>query len=98
MSFFPNIPKIKYNPSAKPDELAFKHYNPSEVIHGKTMEEWCRFSVVYWHTWRYVGADPFGAGTLFRDWEDGTDSVEMACKRMRVNFEFLEKLGVKKWS
>ena len=29
-----------------------------------------------------------------RPWEDGTDSVEMAIKRVRVAFEFMEKLGV----
>src|SRR5438132_6263389 len=29
-----------------------------------------------------------------RPWEDGTDSVEMAIKRVHVAFEFMEKLGV----
>lgn len=62
---------------------------------GKTMEEWCRFSVVYWHTWRYFGKDPFGGDTMTRPWEDGTESVDMACTRLRVHFEFLQKLGVK---
>jgi xylose isomerase len=59
------------------------------------MEQWCRFSVVFWHTWRYGGADPFGVTTMTREWEDGTDSLESALRRMRVNFEFLSKLGVK---
>lgn len=96
--YFPTVERIKYNPDAKPDELAYKYYNADEVLMGKTMEEWCRFSVAYWHTWRGVGADPFGPATLFRPWEDGTDSLEMALRRMRVNFEFLQKLGVKKWA
>lgn len=96
--WFPTIAKIPYNPNARPDELAFKYYNSEEVINGKTMEEWCRFSVVYWHTWRYVGGDPFGPGTLFRPWEDGTDSLEMALRRVRVHFEFLVKLGCKRWA
>ena len=36
----------------------------------------------------------FGVGTALRPWEDGTNSVEMAKKRVRVAFEFMEKLGV----
>jgi xylose isomerase len=42
---------------------------------------------------RGTGSDPFGPGTMRRPWEDGTDSVDMAVKRVRVAFEFLEKLG-----
>jgi xylose isomerase len=34
------------------------------VILGKTMAEWCRFSVVWWHTFRWGGNDPFGVATL----------------------------------
>jgi xylose isomerase len=36
------------------------------VILGKTMEDWCRFSVVWWHTFRWGGNDPFGVATLNR--------------------------------
>ena len=61
---------------------------------GRTMREWCRFTVCYWHTFRGTGADPFGAQTLFRPWEDGTDSVDNAIRRARVAFEFFQKLGV----
>lgn len=52
-----------------------------------------RFSVVYWHTFRGNGSDPFGAPTMIRPWEDGTDSVANAENRARVAFEFIEKLG-----
>jgi xylose isomerase len=57
------------------------------------MKEHLRFSVVYWHTMRGVGADMFGVGTWQRPWEDGTQSVAMALKRVPVLFEFCEKLG-----
>jgi xylose isomerase len=40
-----------------------------------------------------MGGDPFGPGCAVRPWEDGTDSVDMAVKRVRVAFEFMEKLG-----
>jgi xylose isomerase len=58
------------------------------------MKEHLRFSVCYWHTFRGAGADPFGPGCAVRPWEDGTDSVDMAIKRVHVAFEFMEKLGV----
>jgi xylose isomerase len=63
------------------------------MIEGKSMQDHLRFSVVYWHTFRANGSDPFGMPTLHRPWEDGTDSVENAKNRARVAFEFMEKLG-----
>ncbi|KAK4404524.1 Xylose isomerase [Sesamum angolense] len=30
-------------------------------------------------------------------WEDGTNSLAMAKRRMKANFEFIEKLGVDRW-
>ena len=45
-----------------------------------------------------TGADPFGFPTLFRPWDDGTDSIENAKRRLRVAFEFFQKLGIKLWS
>lgn len=91
--FFPGIPKIKFEGSNSKNPLAFKHYNPEEVIDGKSMKEHFRFSVTYWHTFRGQLADMFGSGTAVRPWEDGTNSMKMAETRVRVAFEFLEKLG-----
>jgi len=88
--------KIKFNPNADvQDLLTYKYYNAEEVVLGKTMEEWLRFSVVYWHTFRWFGADPFGPATQCRPWEDGTDSLANAKRRLRVAFEFFTRLGVK---
>jgi len=91
---FAKIPTIKYEGPKSKNPLAFKHYNPSEKVEGKTMKDHLRFSVTYWHTFRGMGADMFGVGTAQRPWEDGTNSVEMAKKRARVAFQFMEKLGV----
>ena len=90
---FNNISKIKYEGPKSKNPLAFKHYNPDESIDGKTMKEHLRFSVVYWHTFRGTGSDPFGVGTAVRPWDDGSNSVENAQNRARVAFEFIEKLG-----
>ncbi|MCP4814889.1 MAG: xylose isomerase [Planctomycetaceae bacterium] len=93
MSAFPEIEKIAYEGPDTKNPLAFRWYNEDEVVEGKTMKDHMRFSVVYWHTFRGTGADPFGAPTMVRPWEDGTDSVENAINRARVAFEFIEKLG-----
>jgi xylose isomerase len=93
MTAFPNVSKIQYEGPESKNPLAFRWYNEDEIVEGKTMKEHLRFSVVYWHTFRGTGADPFGPGTMVRPWEDGTDSVENAINRARVAFEFMEKLG-----
>ena len=92
MTAFPEVDRINYEGPDTKNPLAFRWYNPEEVVEGKTMAEHLRFSVVYWHTFRANGSDPFGMPTLNRPWDDGTDSVENACNRARVAFEFMEKL------
>src|SRR5947208_16063187 len=91
--FFTGIPQIQYEGPKSKNPLAFKHYNAEELVDGKSMKEQLRFSVTYWHTIRGQLADMFGVGTAIRPWEDGTNSLEMAETRVRVAFEFLEKLG-----
>jgi xylose isomerase len=93
MAAFPEVSKIGYEGPQSKNPLAFRWYNEDEVVEGKTMKEHFRFSVVYWHTFRGTGADPFGPGTMVRPWEDGTDSVQNAQNRVRAAFEFIEKLG-----
>jgi xylose isomerase len=90
---FPEIAKIPYEGTQSKNPLAFRWYNSSEKVEGKTMAEHLRFTVVYWHTFRGTGSDPFGSATMLRPWEDGSDSVENAQRRARVAFEFIEKLG-----
>lgn len=93
MSEFFNVPKIAYEGPQSKNSLAFRWYNENEVVEGRTMKEHFRFSVVYWHTMRGTGSDPFGPGTMVRPWDDGSDSIENATRRARAAFEFIEKLG-----
>lgn len=93
MPAFPDVEKIQYEGPDSTNPLAFRWYNENEVVEGKTMKEHMRFSVVYWHTFRGTGSDPFGAGTMVRPWDDGSESVENAQNRARAAFEFIEKLG-----
>jgi xylose isomerase len=93
MAAFPEVQKIQYEGPQSRNPLAFRWYNEQERVEGKTMRDHFRFSVVYWHTFRGTGSDPFGAGTMLRPWDDGSNSVENAIRRVRAAFEFIEKLG-----
>jgi xylose isomerase len=90
--FFPGVPKVQYGGPKSRNPLEFKHYNPDEMVGGKSMREHLRFSVVYWHTFANPLSDPFGSGTAVRPWDDGTGSVASAQKRARAAFEFFEKI------
>ncbi len=94
MEYFPDVPKIEYEGPESKNPLSFKHYQADEVIAGKSMRDHLRFSVCYWHTFRADGTDPFGAATLQRPWDDGSESVENAKTRVDAAFEFISKLGV----
>ena len=94
MPYFPDVTPIKYDGPDSKNPLAFRHYNPDELVEGKPMRDHLRFAIAYWHTFRGAGGDPFGPGCAVRPWEDGTDSLDMALTRVDVAFEFMAKLGV----
>jgi len=89
---FPKIKSIAYEGPGSANALAFRHYNPAELVDGKTMEQHMRFSVAYWHSFRGTGSDPFGPGTIVRPWEKGKDAVSVAKVRMDAAFEFFQKI------
>ncbi len=91
---FPGIGKIAYEGPGSKNPLTFKHYNPAEVVAGKTMAEHLRFSVAYWHAFRNGCADQFGQPTRLMPWDDGSETVANAINRVRAAFEFFEKLGI----
>jgi xylose isomerase len=95
MTYFPEIDAVPFEGPDSKNSLAFHHYDPDEVVEGRRMEDLLRFSCAYWHTMRGTGTDPFGAPTMIRPWEDGSDSVDMAKKRADVFFELVQKLGMK---
>ena len=93
MAAFPEIEKIRFEGPDTTNPLAFRHYDEDALVEGRTMKEHLRFSVVYWHTFRGAGADPFGPGCAERPWELEDGTVEDAIKRAEMAFEFIEKLG-----
>jgi xylose isomerase len=93
MAAFPQVSKIQYEGPNSDNPLAFRWYNADQVVEGTNMCDHFRFSVAFWHTFRGTGADPFGAPTLQRPWDDGSPSLDNAKRRLDVAFEFMGKLG-----
>ena len=93
MAAFPQVEKIKFEGPDSKNPLAFRHYNENEEVEGRTMKDHLRFSVVYWHSFRGAGADPFGPGCAERPWSLADGTADDAIGRARMAFEFIEKLG-----
>lgn len=95
MEYFKGVSKIRFEGSKSKNPLAYKYYNPEEVVLGKKMKEHFKFSMAYWHTLTYKGVDPFGNETMDRPWDLTTDNeMERAKIRVKVAFEFMEKMGL----
>ena len=97
-SYFPSIPAIPYEGPGSTNPLAFRHYDPESKVDGKTLRDQLRFSIAYWHSFRGVGSDPFGPGTIVRPWEKGKDPVAIAKRRMEAAFEFFTKIRAPFWA
>ena len=92
--FFLAIPKITFEGPKSKKTFAFKHYSPGELVEGKSMRDHLRFAAAYWHVMCNPLADPFGGGTDLMPWDDDSNSVANAQKRVRVFFEFLQKIAL----
>lgn len=90
---YPGIKKIKYEGAKSKNPLAFRWYNPDQLVSGKKMKDHLRFAVAYWHSFCGDGSDPFGNATRVYPWKDakGDDKIK---QRLDAAFEFATKLGV----
>ena len=95
--YFPGIARIQYEGPESDNPLAFKTYDPSRLVGGKTMEEHLRFAVCYWHTFCATGGDPFGPGTRIHPWAEKCDPMDRSRERVDAAFEFFTKLNVPFW-
>ena len=91
--FFPNIGKIPYEGKDSKNDLAFKYYNPDEIIDGKPMREHLKFALSWWHTMGGDGTDMFGVGTADKTWGE-TDPAKRAIAKVDAAFEIMEKLSI----
>ncbi len=92
--YFPNIGEIKYEGTKSDNPLAFKWYNPDQMIQGKRMEDYFKFAVAYWHSFCGNGSDPFGLPTRPMPWLNNPDPIRQAKDKMDAAFEFITKMGI----
>ncbi len=89
--FFGDIKPAKYEGPDSTNPLAYRHYNPDEIVLGKRLEDHLRFAVAYWHSFAWPGGDPFGGQTFERPWFG--DTMELAKLKADVAFEMFSLLG-----
>ena len=92
--YFPGIGKIQFEGKESKNPLAFRYYDANRIVGGKTLKNHLRFAMAYWHTLCATGGDPFGPGTKYFPWFDGTDAIDRAKNKMDAAFEFMTKTGI----
>ena len=72
--------------------MAFRWYDPEQVVSGKKMKDHLRFAIAYWHSFCGDGTDQFGNATHRYPWSDAApeDRIKM---RLDAAFEFITKIG-----
>jgi len=92
--FFKNVSQIKFEGAGTDNPLAYRWYDENKIVAGKTMKDYLRFAVAYWHSFVGSGADPFGEPTHIFEWDKKADAVERAKDKADAAFEFITKLGL----
>jgi xylose isomerase len=92
-TYFSNIGKIPFEGKDSDNPLAFRFYDESRMIAGRTMKEHFKFAIAYWHSFCGTGGDPFGPGTIKHPWDEASDPVQRAKDKMDAAFEFITKIG-----
>ena len=91
--FYKGIGKISFEGKTSDNPLAFKYYNPDQLVMGKPMREHFKFAVAYWHSFCGQGGDPFGPGTQQFPWDRSKDPIQRAKDKADAAFEFITKMG-----
>jgi xylose isomerase len=91
--YFKGINKIQFEGPESDNPLAFKYYDPEQVVAGKKMKDHLRFAMSYWHTMTGGGNDPFGDATMVREY-NGLEGMDLAKARVEAAFELMTKLGM----
>ena len=93
MTPFDHLPHVHFKGPDTTDPFALRYYDKSRMVLDRSMEDWLRPAVAYWHSFVANGADPFGAPTLMRPWFDG-EPLPAALSKADAAFAFLERLGL----
>ena len=89
--FFAGIDPVTYQGPDATSDLAYRHYDPNEMVAGKRLEDHLRFAVAWWHSFAWPGGDPFGGQTFDRPWFG--DTMDLARMKADAAFELFAILG-----
>ena len=92
--YFPSVGKIAFESKESKNPMAFHYYNSEQVVAGRKMKDWFRFSMAWWHTLCAEGGDQFGGGTKRFPWNESACPMERAKAKMDAGFEFMQKMGI----
>jgi xylose isomerase len=92
--FFKGIGQIKYEGLQSDNPLAYRWYDETKVVAGKTLKDHLRLACAYWHSFVGNGGDPFGEATHIFPWNEKSDAVERAKDKADAAFEFITKMGM----
>lgn len=92
---FTNVPAISYEGSKSRNPLAFKFYNPDQIVLGKPMKEQLPFAMAWWHNLGAAGTDMFGRDTADKSFGAKAGTMEHAKAKVDAGFEFMQKLGIR---
>ncbi|WP_140939390.1 xylose isomerase [Sphingobacterium lumbrici] len=90
--YFETVGRVEFEGVESDNPLAFRWYDPTRVVAGKTMAEHFKFACTYWHSFNGNGSDPFGSPAHFYSWERKASIVERAKEKMDSAFEFMTKM------
>ena len=89
---YPGIGKIEYEGKKSRNPMAFRWYNPEEVVSGRRMKDHLRYAIAYWHSFCGDGTDQFGNATHSHSW-NGLSIDDKISRRIDAAFEFITKIG-----
>ena len=84
-TLFSAFPTVAFEGESSTNPLAYRFYNPTQVVMGKPLSEHLRFAVAYWHSLAMNGSDPFGGPTIERPWSGGEP---MAAAKIKADAAF----------
>jgi xylose isomerase len=90
--FYPGIGKIEFEGKKSKNPLAFRWYNPEQIISGKKMKDHLRYAIAFWHSFCGDGSDQFGNATHIYPW-NSMQTNDKIRKRLDAAFEFITKIG-----
>ena len=93
MSYFSITDAAVYEGPESQNPWSYRYYQPDEIIRGKSMRDWLRAAVCYWHTLCWDGQDAFGGGTRHMPWQR-KDPMDEAKEKANVIFDIAELLQI----